>query len=216
MSFSVDDFNEFLGESGPVGQTYIWYRADPCPCADAHSGAGRQGCPMCSGKGVQFAAGQGGVAAMASSRTQREWAQFGTYEQGDVVVTIPENSPLYDVGQYDRVTATDSIVRFGEVLEHGSGALEVLPFLALSITRVFWLNEDETANVDGGIPTIAEDGSLSWPEGGEPPADTQYTVTGTKYLEYICLGNFPTNRAMGQGLRLPRKVVLRDSDLFKR
>jgi hypothetical protein len=32
----------------------------------------------------------------------------------------------------------------------------------------------------------------------------------------MCFGNFPSNRNMNQGARLPRKVVLRDSDLFQR
>lgn len=213
MQFSPQAFNSFLGS---IGQQYRWYRADACPCITKTSGAANPACPLCFGKGRQYAAGVEGVAGMAGAKTQREWAQFGVYEQGDVVVTIPENSPIYDLGQYDRVTALNATVRFSEVLRRGSGLKERLIFSTLALTRCFWLTPDGTATVEGTVPVVAADGSLSWPDGGAPPSGAAYTLTGTKLLDYFCYGDFPSNRNMAQGLRLPRKVILRDFDLFNR
>ncbi|MGF6641763.1 hypothetical protein [Paraburkholderia sp. MM6662-R1] len=215
MQFNPDAFNRFLGGSGNIGQQYQWYSSDACPCADRHSGMGKPGCPLCFGRGRQFAAPVTGVAALSGQSSQREWAQFGVYEQGDVVMTIPENTPIYEIGQYDRMTALNATNHFSQVLVSGSGA-ERLYFATQAITRVFWLTLDGTAVVEGGIPVVAADGSLSWPAGGQPPPGAQYTISGTKFMDYFCFGNFPSNRNMQQGLRLPRKVVLRDFDLFNR
>jgi hypothetical protein len=215
MQFSPDAFNRLLGASGVIGQQYMWYRADACPCVDRHSGAANPACPLCFGKGRQYAAGVQGVAAMAGAKTQREWAQFGIYEQGDVVVTIPEESAIYDIGQYDRVSALNSTLRFSEVLRRGSPK-ERLLFSPETVTRLFWLSSDGTAVVEGTVPTVGADGVPVWAADGAPPTGTAYTITGTKLIEYMCFGNFPSNRNMNQGARLPRKVVLRDSDLFQR
>jgi hypothetical protein len=217
MQFSPQAFNNFLGSNGSIGQNYRWFKSDACPCISKASGASNPACPLCHGKGRQYSAGVDGVAGMSGAKTQREWAQFGVWERGDIVVTIPENSPLYDLGQYDRVTALNSTLRFSEVLRRGSGMKERLTFAVEAITRVFWLTPDGAGVVEGAVPTVAADGSLSWPDGATlPPSGAAYTVTGTKYLDYFCFGDFPSNRNMNQGSRLPRKVILRDFDLFSR
>jgi hypothetical protein len=216
MQFSPDAFNRLLGADGQIGQQYMWYRAEACPCIDRHSGAPNTACALCYGKGRIFGVGQLGVAGMAGAKTQREWAQFGVYEKGDVVVTIPENSPLYDVGQYDRVTALNSSIRFSLVLRRGGGVKERLLFEPETIQRVFWIAPDGVTLVDGSIPTVGADGTPVWGDSGAPPTGGAYTITGTKLLDYMCYGPFPTSRNMNQGARLPRRVVLRDSDVFDR
>lgn len=213
MQFSPQAFNSFLSS---IGQQYSWFKSDACPCVDKHSGAAKPSCPLCFGKGRQFAPAVDGVAGMSGQKTQREWAQYGTYEQGDIVVTIPENTPLYNIGQYDRVTAKNATNRFSLVLQSGNAATERLFFATQAITRVFWLTPDGSVVVEGGIPVVAANGTLTWPSGGQPPVGVSYTITGTKFLDYFCFGPFPTNRAHNGGLRLPRKVILRDFDLFNR
>lgn len=213
MQFSPTAFNQFLAG---IGQAYNWYQSFACPCINPHSGAAKPGCPLCFGKGRQFSAPVEGVAGISGARTQREWAQFGVYERGDIVVTIPENTALYQIGQFDRVTALNANNPFSLVLTSGSVGTERLNFSVQAITRVFWLTPDGSAVVEGGTPTVNADGTLSWPNGGQPPAGIQYTITGTKLLDYFCFGDFPSNRAHNGGLRLPRKVILRDFDLFNR
>ena len=217
MHFSPQAFDMFLGRNGVLKQDYGWYKADVCPCIDRHSGASNPGCQLCFGKGRVFATPIIGVAALAGAKTQREWAQFGVYEQGDVVVTISEESPIYEIGQYDRVTAYDSSLHFSEVLRHDGGPKERLFFSVRSVTRVFWLTDNQSKIVDGGIPLVAPNGTLSWPDGQTPPpAGAAYTIAGTKFIDYFCFGPYQQNRMMNQGSRLPRKVILRDFDLFNR
>ncbi|MFX1716750.1 hypothetical protein [Paraburkholderia sp. A1RO-5L] len=216
MPFSVQAFNQFLGANGQIGQQYAWYQSSACPCCDPNSGAALPSCPLCLGRGKIYPAEPvDGVAAIAGQRAQKDWAQFGQYESGDVVVTIPSDSPVYAMGQWDRVTALNTQQVFSLVLESGS-PVEKLYTSVLSVTLTFWLINGGTQIQQGGIPTVNPNGTLSWPNGGQPPAGTQYTITGTKMLDYYCWGMYPTNRNFQQGLALPRKVVLRDWDLFSR
>ena len=212
MMLSPDSFNALLAG---IGQQYVWRKSAACPCIDSHSGAAKPSCPLCIGKGRQWQAGVDGVAGMSGVKTQHEWAQFGVYESGDVVVTIGSDQPMYAMGQFDRVTALNATNQFSLVQTHGSPVERLLMTVA-SIDRVFWLTSDGTATVDGGIPVVAANGTLSWPNGGEPPAGAKYTISGAKFLDYFCYGDFPANRNAQSGSPLPKRVVLRDFDLFMR
>jgi len=212
MIFSSSAFNRFLGA---IGQQYDWRQSFACPCCDPHSGAAKPSCPLCSGKGRQWLDGVEGVAGMAGAKVQREWTQFGAYESGDVVITVGSDQPLAAIGQFDRVTALNAFMRFSLVLTHGSPT-ERLRFSVTKIDRVFWLNDGETSTVPGGIPSVSANGSLSWSDGGEPTTGAQYTISGWKNIDYFCYGDYPANRNEQSGLPLPRRVVLRDFDLFSR
>ena len=212
MMLSPDAFNAFLNS---IGQQYLWRQSFACPCIDSHSGAAKPSCPLCFGKGRQWNAGVRGIAGMAGAKTQRAWAQFGVYEGGDVVVTVGSDQPMYAMGQFDRVTAVNATNRFSLVLTHGAPVERLLMTVA-SIDRVFWLTADGAAIVEGGIPAVAANGALSWGGGGEPPAGAKYTISGTKFLDYFCYGDFPANRNAQSGSTLPKRVVLRDFDLFMR
>lgn len=209
MQLQPSAFNAFLAG---IGQGYTWRKSYACPCVNPISGAAKKNCPHCSGRGRIWDAGKPGVAGMAGSKTQREWAQFGVWESGDVVVTIPENTPIYEIGQYDRMTATNSTEQFSMPLIRGEN--DRLHFQAQEISRVFWIN-DAGAIVDGGIPAVSATGVLSW-SSGEPPDGQQYSINGKRFLEYYCWGQFPSNRNEHQGARLPKRVVLRRWDLFGR
>ena len=212
MQLSPAAFNAHLAA---IGQQYAWRKSYACPCIDPHSGAAKPSCPLCAGRGRKWDAPVDGVAGMSGAKTQREWAQFGVYESGDVVVTIGSDSPMYGIGQFDRVTALNATNGFSVVLTRGALAERLLMTVA-SIDRVFWLTPDGAATVNGNIPVLAASGTLFWPNGGAPPAGAKYTVSGTKFLEYFCYGDFASNRNMQSGSRLPKRVVLRDFDLFNR
>ena len=209
MQLQPSAFNSFLAG---IGQGYTWRKSYACPCVNPNSGAAKKNCPHCSGRGRIWDAGKSGVAGMAGAKTQKEWAQFGLWESGDVVVTIPENTPIYDIGQFDRMTALNSTEQFSIPLIRGEN--DRLHFQVQDIGRVFWINE-AGAIVDGGIPTVSANGVLSWAS-GEPPEGQQYSLNGTRFLEYYCWGQFPSNRGMHSGARLPKRVVLRRWDLFGR
>ena len=149
---------------------------------------------------------------MANSKVQRQWAEFGQWENGDIVVTIPENTPMYDMRQFDRVLMLNNTDGFSLALTRGQNDYLHVPVDA--VERVFWLDA-EGAIVEGGIPTVGDDGALVWAS-GEPPAGTQYSISGTRYAEFFCYGDYPSDRNMHRGMRLPRRVVLRRFDLFGR
>ena len=83
--------------------------------------------------------------------------------------------------------------------------------------RVFWLDPVTRLPVDGGAPVVAVDGTLSWPTGvAAPPAGATYSLSGSKYNDYFIFDNFPSDRNEHSGMRLPKRVVARQWDLFSR
>jgi hypothetical protein len=208
MHLNPAAFNAHLAH---IGQQFSWQKAYDCPCISPHSGAASPTCTRCSGKGTVWAAAVEGTAGVAGQKVQREWAQFGVWERGDVVLTLPSDSPLYGMGQFDRVIMLNASTEFSLNLTRGQN--DKLKFPVLSVARVFWYDGDDT--VEGGIPTVGADGTLTW-ESGEPPAGTVFSISGTKRPEYYCFGDFPSNRNMHSGAALPKRIVLRLFDLYNR
>ena len=209
MQLLSEDFDEWLAD---IGQRFLWRKSYQCPCVNPHSGAASPGCPRCGGKGRFWDAPIASVAGAAGQRTQREWAQFSVWESGDVVVTIPSNTPMYSMGQFDRATMLNAVEQFQTVMVRGQS--DVLFGPVERVTRVFWLDGDSNI-IDGGLPTVSDDGVMTWLDGAPPPG-VQYTVCGTRLQEYFCYQDLPSNRNEHGGMRLPRRVVLRRFDLFGR
>jgi hypothetical protein len=212
MRLNPAAFNRFLGD---IGQTFQWRRADACPCINPNSGAAKPGCPHCGGKGRIWHAPLETVAGVASAKVQREWAMSGMWENGDLVLSVPGNSPMWEMGQFDRVTAMNTSDRFSHILMRGS-PVEKLLFKVKSVDRVFWIDPVSQAIVEGKLPAVSDAGMLSWPNGGGPPANTSYTLGGTKFLDYYVFGDMPRNRNEHHGERLPKAAVLRRWDLLGR
>lgn len=200
--------------AGNIGQSFTWRKAYRCPCVNPNSGAAKPGCPICHGKAWTWVAAVPGPAGMSGQQTQLRWAQMGMWQDGDAVVTIPESSPLYEMGQFDRVIMLNSTDYFSLPLVHGVPN-EVLREPIEKITRVFWLDPTGTTIIEGGIPTVNADGTLTWATSA-PPAGVTYSITGTRYSEYYCWGPYPSDRNEHFGARLPKRVVLRRFDLFGR
>ena len=108
MQLSPTRFNRLLRPPGGLGQKVSWRRAYACPCRHPHSGAALPGCLQCAGCGVIWSAPKAAWTGLASMRVAREWANFGLWESGDVVLTIPSDSPLYAAGEHDRLVMLDS------------------------------------------------------------------------------------------------------------
>lgn len=207
MRLDPTAFNDFLST---IGQRLLWRRAFACPCINPASGSPKPGCPNCRGKGRAWAAPVEGVAGVAGMKVQREWAQFGTWESGDTILSIPSDSPLYAMGQFDRITQLDNTEPFSVTLTRGQN--DVLRGKVTEISRVFWLTP-VGASVDGEIPTVSDSGVMTWATGA-PPAGIQYSVTGRVNPEYFVFSELPSSRGMHSGAALPRKVVCRKFDLF--
>lgn len=209
MKLSSYAFNTLLYG---LGQTALWHIASVCPCRSPHSGAARQDCLRCHGKGVTWGEGVEGVVGFASAALSRKFAAFGQFLPGDVVLSIPEASPLYSIGLNDRVTLTHSEEFFSLGLVHTSA--DRLTLSAITIDRVFWLDAHQQV-VQGGLPEISDTGHLIWSE-GEPPLGTQYTLEGWAHPDFYVYMDLVKDRPYHQGEDLPRRVVLRRFDLWGR
>lgn len=214
MQFNPAKFNALLSVQTGLAQHLTWAKAALCPCRNPTSGAARKGCPNCGGRGVSWGSPVPAWSGLAGMKIAREWANFGLWESGDVVMTVPSDSPFYAAGENDRVQMTDSSEPFSLILTRGH---DKLTFTAKEIDRVWWLDQTTQTLVDGGIPVEAADGTLTWPTGTTaPPAGVQYSISGRKVPEYYLFRDFPQDRAHSGGLPLPRRVVLRRFDLFGR
>lgn len=211
MQLNPAAFNALLGN---MGEWFAWRKSYACPCVNPNSGAPLAGCPHCSGKGRLWKAGVRGLAGVASSKVQQEWAKMGQWQSGDMVLSIPENSPLYEIAQFDRVTAETNTDEFSLPLVRGA-VKERIHGPIKEITRVFWFDADAN-EVEGKAPVVAANGTLTWPDGGEPPAGKTYSITGIKFAEFYCFGALSVDRFKHAGARLPRRMVLRKFDLFGR
>lgn len=210
MQLSPGEFNGFLAT---VGQKFAWRQAFACPCVNPASGASKPGCPLCNGKGQMWGAEVPGVAGMTSQNQKKGFANFGTWEPGDAVLTIGSDSPLYQAGHFDRFRAINSTQRFSQIVVPGQN--DKLLGTIVSISRVFWLTPDGTAAIEGDIPTVGADGSLTW-DSGAPPAGKTYSISGVRYDEFFAYMALPSNRNEHQGAALPQKLPVRKFDLFGR
>lgn len=225
-------FNRLLSNKRPgLGQNVSWRRSFLCPCRSFTSGSPQQGCPICGGRGVAWDPAIPAWTALAGMKIAREWALFGLWQSGDVVISIPEDSPLFDIGENDRVDFPDSSQPFSIIL---MGGISVLPFPIKSISRVVWKDPGTHLLVTGGIPTVGPGNVLSWglPDpfsddfsdqfgAGRAPADSigppdgvQYSISGQRIPQYWMFRDLVQDRHHHAGLRLPRRVALRAFDLF--
>lgn len=211
MQLNPAAFNALLEN---LGEWFQWRRSFACPCINPNSGAPLAGCQHCNGKGRLWRTPTRALAGVASSKVQQEWAKMGLWVSGDMVLSIPENSPLYDIRQFDRVVPETSSDDFSVPLVRGA-VKERIHGPIKSIERIFWF-ADDGSEVEGGIPAVAVDGTLSWPNGGEPPAGKAYSLSGSRYSEFYCFGPFSDDRMKHAGARLPRRMVLRRFDLLGR
>jgi hypothetical protein len=157
------------------------------------------------------------MAGVSGQKARMQYAQLGLWQAGDVVVSIPSDSAMYGIGQWDRVVFLNAELPFSLKLMR-SAPDEILLYTAVAaIDRVFWLNPLSTAIVEGGIPTVGADGSLTWPTGQQaPPANQQYTITGSRQAEYWVPFDMAQNRNESGGIPLPRRILLRVFDLANR
>lgn len=208
MDLNPDAFNRLIGQ---VGQQFSWRKAFSCPCVTAATNAPSLSCPFCFGKGYQWIDAVEGIAAVPSKKVQREFSNFGEWESGDMMLTIGSDSPLYDMGERDRVVRLNGNDPFSMSLRYGVN--DKLPWTVKCIDRVFSIVG--TSIVEASIPTQQPDGTLVF-SGGAPAAGASYSVSGKKLSEYFVYKDFPSDRDHFFGAKLPIKVQLRRFDLFGR
>lgn len=209
MQLNPSDFNTFLNG---IGQHFSWRKSFACPCVSPATQSPDPSCPHCFGKGFLWTAAVTGVAGVPSQKVQREFAKLGQWESGDMMLTIGSDSPLYAMGERDRVLQLNGDDPFAINLRKGYN--DKLPWPLKSIERVFWLNAGVI--VEGSGPTQQANGTLLFGSTGAPPDGVAYSVTGKKYSEFFVFQDIPTDRGHHFGAALPKRVQLRRFDLFGR
>ena len=212
MQLNPVAFNKLLRN---IGQDVSWRRAFDCPCRDVYSGAADPSCPMCRGRGSIWAQSVDGYAGVQSMSAIKQWANFDLWESGDLMVTIPGDSPIYNAGQFDQIVLAQSSEPFSLVFRRGED--DTFQWPVLSVDRVFSLNETKTAIVEWQIPTVTDAGVLEWnPSLPSPDYGQQFSITGRRRPVFFVFKELPRDRAHHAGLPLPRRVVVRTFDLFGR
>lgn len=204
--FDVSEFNTHLNE---MGQDVAWRRAHACPCVNPASGQPKVNCKHCLGKGRIWKLPVPARTGVAGGNVMKKWVDFGGYAEGDVIVSIPSDSPLYAVGPFDRVLFLNRTEPFSQNVVKGVN--EVIKFPVLELEQVSYIAGDDV--VDAPLPLILPDGSLEW-SGVELPDGVTFSITGRRRAEYFCWPQTLLDRPHSFGLALPRKVVLRRFDLY--
>lgn len=214
MRFNAASFDSFLAG---IGQKVQWRRSYACACVNPESGAPDPKHALCQGKGRLWNPPVETVTGIASQQVQIEWQNSGMYEAGDMVLSIPQASPLWDAGQFDRILLLNSTDVFSQPFTRGAPN-ERLLFKTARFTRCFWLHpQDRNQIVEGGLPVVDDNGNMTWPGGvGEPPPGMKYSLTGEKFDEYFVFLQLLTDRNQHSGMRLPKRVTVRKWDLFGR
>lgn len=210
MKLSASAFNRHLNH---MGQSFSWRKGYACPCLNRDSGQPKPNCTHCSGKGrLWVSLAVDGIAGVVSQSRLRNYATFGVWDQDDMMLSIPSDSALYGIGQFDRVASLNRSEPFS--ISFTRGLNDVIRFPVLEVQRAFYIDAGDALQ-DLPLPTVLANGTLDW-NGTPPPAQSSFSLTGRRRPEYFCYLELPTDRPQHFGERLPRRVVLRRFDLFGR
>lgn len=194
-----------------MGQNFAWRRAHACPCVNPNSGQAKPNCPYCLGKGRYWDDPVVGAAGIVGRDQMQQFAQFGIWDAGDIMLSIPSDSPLYAIGPFDRVAALNRSEPFSIAFVRGVN--DVIRFPVIGIESVSWF--DGTRLVTATDVTAQADGTLVFAS-DKPAQGTTYSVTGRRTPEFFVYQELPADRPMHYGQPLPRRVVLRRFDLYGR
>lgn len=208
MRLDPAHFNRFLAG---IGQDLAWRPSSACPCVQAYSGAADPNCPYCDGKGRRWGAAIATQAGIVSHDIARKYAPQTVLDAGDVMLVIPSDQAIYQIGEFDRVLMTDRSEPFSLNLIAGVNAK--LRFTPTTIDQVAWLDA-EGEIVEGNPPDYNDAGMLVWAGEDGPPAGVTFSVTGRRHPEYFCYLTLALDRPHHSGEPLPRRVLLRRFDLF--
>lgn len=209
MHFDVGAFNHLLND---MGQEFELRTSRACPCVNPQSGAAKPNCPHCGGKGRIWGSPVVGRAGVVGRDTMQQFAQFGVWDQGDIMLSIPSDSPIYQAGLYDRLRSQHRTEPFSINLIRGMN--DLVRFQAVSFDEALWLDSANVLQV-ATVSGVDAHGRVVWGS-NPPPNNTTYSLTGRRFQDFFLYQEIPYDRPMHYGMALPRRVVLRRFDLFGR
>lgn len=212
MRFNPGAFDAWLAN---IGQQVAWRRSYACACVNPESGAPDPKHALCQGKGRLWDAPIETVAGITAQKVTAQVIAAGMYEAGDVTITIPQSSPMWDCGLYDRILLLNNTNVFSRPMKRGAPN-ERLLFTVESLIRAFVLHPTTRQPVDIPLPVVDLNGNVSWPAGDGPAPGVQYSLTGVKFDEYFVYMDQSNDRNEHSGMRMPKRLQARLFDLFGR
>jgi len=210
LGFCPDRLNTMLQL---IGQAATWERASRCPCRSTRTGGADVACVVCKGVGWIWDAPQPCSFGVSGSTPSRKFAAFAEWEDGDVLLTIPSDSPAYDMGERDRITLTDSSLRSAEVLTRGTQ--DTLRYRKpIAILTVWAIVNTIRKEYYESIDYLMDGPTIRWLT--DPfPAGQPYSVLYRARPEYFVYRELAGDRPMG-GRSMPRKVHVKLMELWNR
>lgn len=166
---------------------------------------------------VRYRAPEQGRGHIQDMRLEREWAERGEVQTGDLSLTLPRQgpdgpNPCWEVAPHDQVVVLDH--RLWTQQRMIRGAKETL-------THPWVLEVREARAVQGGVEVVyapgvdfvLEAGRVRWLEGRGPALRTPYVLDYVAAPTYYVLGDLGHRRHV-EGWDLPRRVALRLFDVY--
>lgn len=216
------------------GMPVKWERAQKCTCWDEYAGQPSTTCKACNGFGYIYdePVYEDQVLVM-SLILNKEFTQIGEYKMGDCIATIPElkkvkntetglweypKNPLYDIGEFDKITLMSTEFRSTDVLIKGQSMYgrEADTLRNPDVTQILRVLKADP--ITGDITVYSKDinftvdgNKINWITGladGE-----KYSVMYYHRPIYLVYTQLPQSRDQ-DGQHFPKKVVLRYKDVI--
>lgn len=125
-NFRVDfQQHAFLQEILTKGYPALWEKNTVCPNAVGDVNQHRIDCTLCDGKGYVYYDAVPMRCLITSISLKEMWKESGRFDLGTGMITTEPGVRLY---YWDRITLTDSMVRYSERLQRGSLLSERLKY----------------------------------------------------------------------------------------
>ncbi len=216
MELTAEDFNAHLAE---IGAPVQWLKAMECPCRTPRSGGTDTDCPVCEGLRFVWEAPIDTIIGVQGLTAMQQWSKMVEWDKGDMIATIPSDSPAYASGEFDRFVMAEAEFRFNTVLT--KSVKDYVKHVAIKrIDRVMAIVNDQPQEflewdhfeVTTTAPGVNSN-SLTWHPETLLPDGTQYSLRYYASPEYYVYGALVQDRPQFSQ-DLPRKGILRVMDLF--
>ena len=150
----------------------------------------------------------------------KQFAQFGEWDRRDMIATVPARDAsgalleIYGIGDFDRVTLVDSVVRQSFVGQRGQA--DTVPERTIrAVTDAFGLHNGAKVPLEDGTDFRVTGNTVEWLSSALAVGEG-YTLRYVASPEYFVWTSIEQPRAHDLGKALPKRVVLRSFDLFGR
>lgn len=227
----AESFEDLINRRGRVVR---WEEAMLCSCQSVQSGQANYNCKACHGTGRIYEAPIEGKAVVSDISASKQYANnIGVFQVGDALMSVPyrfpktnklgyntgefDLNPMYDIGDFDRVTLLDDFYKTSEVLVRGTAlyarqADTLLHAVDITVKKIIKADEDTGAIIEF-IPEHdfeVDNNKIVWSEDSEDKLaiGESYTVVYKHRPTFVVFSNLPSPRYQ-DGQFFPRKVVLR-------